>query len=104
VTGDVEPQSRDRDALGPIPSPWPFFRDFTIQAAAWVIIGLGFIGPLTPSEGRASALTILIWVGSPILMLWLFARRRRSPWLRMFVAVQAALMLWFTWIFTLSVW
>jgi hypothetical protein len=103
MTGKLERQPRDRDALGPIPSPWPFFRDFAIQAAAWIIIGLGFIGPLTPSEGRPSAATILIWVGFPILVLWLFGRRRRSLWLRIFVATQAALMLWFTWIFTLSV-
>lgn len=93
-----EPVSQRSDRLTNfIPSPWPIFLGF--QA---LILGLGLIAPLTPSEGRPSAVMVLFWVGSPLLILWLSVRRYPSPWLRVFVAAQAMLMLGLTWVLVLS--
>jgi hypothetical protein len=47
---------------------------------AWVLLAIGFLSPLTPSEGNPTLLHIFLFVGGPIVLLLVSAVLVRRPW------------------------
>jgi hypothetical protein len=67
-------------------------------AGAWILLAIGFLSPLTPSEGNPTSLDIFLFVGGPIVLLLVCGALVRRPW--SWIAATAELVL----ILAISVW
>ena len=74
---------------------------FTVlMAFAWLILGVGLLSPLTPSEGLPGLPEIGVFVGLPISLLALAAVLTKGRLLRVFALLQAgAVIAIATWLF-----
>jgi hypothetical protein len=72
------------------------------QALAWVMLAVGLIAPLTPSDGPPSWTTVAIWLGVPVLLVGFAGTRARSVAGRAVIACEALAMIWLTWELALS--
>jgi hypothetical protein len=74
------------------------------QVLAWVILGLGLVAPLTPSEGPPSWSTVATWLGVPLVLLAWTATRARSVIGRIMIGLEMGLMIYATWRLALGGW
>jgi hypothetical protein len=73
------------------------------QALGWLMLALGLIAPLTPSDGPPSWTVVAMWLGLPVLLIAFAASRAISRWGRLLIACEALTMIWLTWELALSV-
>ncbi len=73
------------------------------QVLGWLMLALGLIAPLTPSDGPPSWTAVAIWLGIPVLLVAFAASRATSAIGKLLIACQGLAMIWFTWELTLSI-
>jgi hypothetical protein len=74
------------------------------QALGWLVLALGLIAPLTPSEGPPPWTDVAIWLGSPVLLVGWAAWRARSWVTRTVIVLEIGVMIYLTWRLALGVW
>ncbi len=60
---------------------------------AWTLLAIGFLSPLTPSEGNPSWLRVFLFVGGPVILLVALALQTRRTWVWGVAIVQSVLIL-----------
>jgi hypothetical protein len=78
-------------------STWRNLAILAAQAIGWVILTVGFIAPLTPSEGRPGWTEVAVWLGTPLLLLGWAAWQARSLAVRALILIEMITMIWLTW-------
>jgi hypothetical protein len=73
------------------------------QALGWLMLALGLIAPLTPSDGPPSWIVVAIWLGLPVLLVAFAASRAISRGGKLLIVFEALAMIWLTWELTLSI-
>ena len=64
-----------------------------LNVTALLLLGIGLVSPLTPSHGMPTARDLAIFAVGPVALLAAAFRYASPLWLRLFIAMEAALVL-----------